>query len=397
MKKKVNRGRGILKVALFLSAFLLTVWAFQSCQKDEFLVQSEEFEVQSGVISEIFLAFPQDVAAAEDFTITFSSACGRIMIERGFIEEVNVETGETIKIYSGLDCDNLNLSWEYVESNDFLSCQGGTISQNIIEPGTYVYRAKLNFKAVRGSECSDCVGFNGTKFQCFMINVSETSGGEFICGVSTITDYNGNVYNTVQIGEQCWIKENLRATIYNDGQPITDLQDAALWPVATEGGYAWYHNFSTEQKTTYGALYNWYAVETGKLCPAGWHVPSDNDWKIMEMSIGMSQEQANAIANRGTDEGDKMKVPGYVQWKEGNTGNNISGFTALGAGTRQAGGLFNAYLWHTAYWTSSTYVNPDYPDMVYIWNRLLFYNSTQVARNQTYSPSAGYSVRCVKD
>jgi len=98
----------------------------------------------------------------------------------------------------------------------------------------------------------------------------------FICGTSTVT-YDGVTYNTVQIGSQCWLKENLRTTKYNDNSSIPEVTDASTWTSTTSGAYCCYDN-NPSNCDTYGALYNWYAVNTGKLCPSGWHVPSDAEW-----------------------------------------------------------------------------------------------------------------------
>ena len=157
------------------------------------------------MLSEITLDFPTgDVTAGDDFEIAFSSVCGRIMIERGFVEEVDGDTGEILTVYSGLGCDTENLVWEEIEAGGFSNCQGGSITENLAEPGTYVYRAKLNFKARRNSGCDDCDAFTGNLFECFMITVAEASSP------NSFTDArDGKVYQTVTIGTQTWMAENL--------------------------------------------------------------------------------------------------------------------------------------------------------------------------------------------
>jgi uncharacterized protein (TIGR02145 family) len=91
----------------------------------------------------------------------------------------------------------------------------------------------------------------------------------------TVSDFDGNTYNTVTIGVQVWMKENLKTTTFNDGTPISEVTDFTDWFNLTTPGYCWYDNDKEKYKETYGALYNYYAVETGKLCPTGWHVPTD--------------------------------------------------------------------------------------------------------------------------
>ena len=119
---------------------------------------------------------------------------------------------------------------------------------------------------------------------------------------STVTDIDGNVYNTVKIGTQTWMVENLKTTRFNDGTAIPNVTDASAWNALTTPGYCWYDN-NEANKATYGALYNWYAVNTGKLAPASWHVATDADWKKLEMALGMTQAQEDATGNRGTDQG----------------------------------------------------------------------------------------------
>ncbi len=175
MKNKTIVRRAISEIALFVSACVLMTLAFHSCQKEEDIVQAEEIGYKSEMITEISLIFHEEVTAGEDFDISFSSSCGKIMIERGFIEELDATTGETIYVYSGLNCDTEDLMWEEIGTGGFSDCGGGTLTQNLTETGTYVYRAKLNFSAKRFSGCPDCDDFRGNRFECFMITVAETA------------------------------------------------------------------------------------------------------------------------------------------------------------------------------------------------------------------------------
>ena len=101
----------------------------------------------------------------------------------------------------------------------------------------------------------------------------------------SITDIEGNTYRTIQIGTQTWMAENLRTTKFKDGNKIHN--GIFGWNTKT-GAYLWYNNDASGFKNTYGALYNWYAVNTGRLCPAGWHVPSDDERKQLEIELGMT-------------------------------------------------------------------------------------------------------------
>ena len=145
----------------------------------------------------------------------------------------------------------------------------------------------------------------------------------YIDNSGTVTDIDGNIYHTVTIGNQVWMKENLKTTKYKNATNIEYIgSDGLVWQLNTTGAYAWYNNDST-WKYTYGALYNWSAVNSAKgLCPAGWHVPSDAEWTILTTYLGGAN-----IA------GGKMKETSTLLWESPNTGaTNKSGFTALPGG-----------------------------------------------------------------
>jgi len=235
--------------------------------------------------------------------------------------------------------------------------------------------------------------FNTTTkcFETYVGNVWYKVWCELPCG-NTVS-YDGVTYNTVQIGNQCWFKENLRTTKYNDGTSITNITNASTWTSTTTGAYCCYSN-STSNCTTYGALYNWYAVTTGKLCPSGWHVPSDAEWKTLEMYLGMTQAQADATGWRGTDQGSKLAGNASL-WTDGALDQNVnfgtSGFSALPGGYRNAsdgsfGGLGSIGCW----WSSTEYGGSD------AWDRILHYDGANVDRNDA-NKSNGFSVRCLRD
>ena len=120
--------------------------------------------------------------------------------------------------------------------------------------------------------------------------------------MDTIRDIDGDVYTSITIGTQIWLVQNLKTTKYNDGEVIPNIIDNTAWTELTTPGYCWYNNDAATYKPTNGALYNWYAVNTSKLCPLGWHVPSDDEWKTLEISMGMTQGEVEKIgAWRGTD------------------------------------------------------------------------------------------------
>jgi len=203
---------------------------------------------------------------------------------------------------------------------------------------------------------------------------------------STVIDKDGNVYNTVKIGTQTWMVENLKTTRFNDGADIPNVTVASEWNALTTPGYCWYDN-NEANKTSNGALYNWYAVSTGKLAPAGWHVATDSDWKTLEMTLGMTQPQADATGNRGTDQGAQLKSTSG--WIGGGNGTNSSGFSGLPGGYRVTPGflgLGGMGIW----WTNTERTSTG------AWDRVLYSTNTLVDRNDN-SKACGFSVRCVKN
>ncbi len=208
-----------------------------------------------------------------------------------------------------------------------------------------------------------------------------------------LTDIDGNVYTTVIIGDQEWMAENLKTTKYKNGTSIDLVTDNTAWENNTTSAFSWYGHDEAQYAQTFGALYNWQAVSTGMLCPDGWHVPSDEEWKILEMELGMSQAMANELNYRGTNEGSKLAGSAFL-WIDGNLENNsefgTSGFSALPGGYRAHNGLFNIVDEYGTWWTASEFDNLD------AWYRGIYYQSTNVVRNFA-SKRSGNSVRCVRD
>jgi uncharacterized protein (TIGR02145 family) len=205
----------------------------------------------------------------------------------------------------------------------------------------------------------------------------------------SMTDPEGNTYKTVEIGTQTWMAENLKTTEYSDNTAIPNVTSNSAWIKLTTPGYCWYDNDETTNKPIYGALYNWYTVKTGKLCPTGWHVPTDAEFKTLEMFLGMNQSQADGTSWRGTDQGTQMK--NATGWKTGENGTNTSGFSALPGGYRyRLDGAFNN-IGDLSYWWCSDEKSPSTGNY-----RRLDGSNAGVFREGTLE-SAGKYVRCVKD
>lgn len=192
----------------------------------------------------------------------------------------------------------------------------------------------------------------------------------------TVTDIDGNVYATIQIGTQTWMAENLKTTKYNDGTAIPNITDNTAWEGLTTGAWCNYNN-DVNNNSTYGKLYNWYAVNTGKLAPAGWHVPTDAEWTTLTNYLG-------------GDEGDKMKATTLWTAYAGITNTNSSGFTGLPAGFRNYFGTFTSIGSYGYFWSSPEYNTSN------AWYRMLFYNYSDAYSTSGYKRN-GFSVRCVRD
>lgn len=206
-----------------------------------------------------------------------------------------------------------------------------------------------------------------------------------------ISDIDGNVYLIIRIGDQWWMAENLRVTHYRNGDAITNVTDANVWDDLTSGAYCEYNNDESYVPIR-GRLYNWYAVDDDRLiAPEGWHLPTDADWKELEMFLGMSQTDADSVGWRGTDEGGKLKEASTGLWRSPNTGaTNQSGFSARPAGYRDYGGTFIHLSVSALFWSSTEISNG------YAFDRYLYYDHSQISRGS--SPEyRGASVRCVKD
>ena len=194
----------------------------------------------------------------------------------------------------------------------------------------------------------------------------------------TLTDIDNNQYYLIKMGTQLWMAENLKTTTYNDGTPITLVTDNTTWNNLTTEAYSWYNNDQASNKDIYGAMYNWYAVETGKICPSGWHVPSDSEWTLLTDFV--FNEFINA-------EGEALKSTNY--WSYG-PGKDNYGFTALPGGMRSPSFDF-ANQTSSGFWWTSTEYNVDEG-----MKRSMTAGWDNVSRNPA-EKVFGFSVRCIKD
>lgn len=227
------------------------------------------------------------------------------------------------------------------------------------------------------------------------------SPSTFICGTSTIIDIDGNTYNTVQIGNQCWMRENLRTTKYADNTDIAQGSESS-YSIA----YWYYPNDDASNRTPYGLLYNWPAVMHGAaassaspsgvqgICPDGWHVPSDAEWKQLEMTVGMSQSDVDNTGSRGDIAARLCDNTGWTSSDTTNAagnisaiGRNISGFSVLPAG--HYSGSYYDFGNGASFWSATEGENHPYC-------RGFYYNRAGVSRGNPDN-YRGLSVRCVRD
>ena len=243
-----------------------------------------------------------------------------------------------------------------------------------------------------GLKVSNNVGSDSIRLKDFIF-VSD-SGTCVGCETGQLIDIEGNKYKTVRIGNQIWMAQNLKTTRFNDNSGIPLFTDSIKWGKLITPGYCWYMNNELLYKNPYGALYNWYTVNTGKLCPSGWHVPTYEEWAILSNYLG-----GDVVS------GGKLKENGNGHWKNiddsvDNCSTNESGFAALPGGYRY-GKEVPGYGFHNfsgniglvgSYW-SDTQVNdanayrPDFS----------FSNCKFWLSSEHYEKIYGASIRCLKD
>ncbi len=225
---------------------------------------------------------------------------------------------------------------------------------------------------------ADCSGNIDISDAVYLISYIFAGGPKPDC--LSVTDIDGNVYQTVTIGSQVWMAENLKVTHYRNGDAIPNVTDGVTWAGLTTGAYCEYNN-DASNGVTYGRLYNWYAVaDSRNLAPAGWHVASDAEFQTLVDYLG-----GDAVA------GWKMKETGTAHWLPPNSGTNESGFTALPGGYRGSNYAVFGDLGNYACFWSSTIINSNYA-----WYQSISFDFPEVGHYDSRK-FYGFSVRCVKD
>ncbi|MEI6823215.1 MAG: FISUMP domain-containing protein [Bacteroidota bacterium] len=224
--------------------------------------------------------------------------------------------------------------------------------------------------------------YNRTLSQTEIDSLYHVGGWPMQTQQSAVYDIDGNGYDTVNIGTQTWLKQNLKTTHYRNGDAIPNVTDNTAWSNLTTGAYCNYNN-DTNIAATYGRLYNWYTVsDTRNLCPTGWHVPTDGEWTTLTNYLG-----GVSLA------GGKLKEAGITHWQSPNTGaTNETGFTALPTGYRYPGGAFYNIGYWGYFWTSTE----DNTNPTYALNRMLSYSNSNLTSPSNLE-TIGFSVRCLSD
>jgi uncharacterized protein (TIGR02145 family) len=235
--------------------------------------------------------------------------------------------------------------------------------------------------------CQDAANVNATgivDLADLAALVSYLTGGGYVlpdCSSTPVTDIDGNVYQTVTIGTQVWMAENLKVTHYRNGEEIPNVTDTTAWTALTTGAYCECNN-DGNTVAAYGRLYNWYAVSDSRnIAPKGWHVATDAEWQTLSDFLG-----GDAVASG------KMRESGTGHWIAPNTGaTNESGFSALPAGSREFdNGRFTNIGQEAIFWTATE------NDSFEAWYRSLYFVFLNLAHHYYYK-EFGFSVRCVKD
>ncbi len=284
-------------------------------------------------------------------------------------------------------CTDIKLSWSISnpEGNNLIyDIYLGTSSNPYIIIGSDRFETSLSVKDIKAevmyywkvvAKPQDSPVIS-SKVWTFTVHIGEINFNRDLY-YGSVADIAGNTYKTIQIGKQVWMAENLKTTRYNDGTEIPSL--ASLRVDQYKPLYGWYNNDEVSFMPAYGALYNGYSVSTGKLCPVGWHVPTDGDWNKLATYLG-----GVSVA------GGKLKESGTSHWKSPNTGaSNESGFTALPAGFR-FNGAFRGTGTDGIFWSSSAISASD----PYFFN---MYSDSNILNVFVMPINQFLSVRCLKD
>lgn len=304
-------------------------------------------------------------------SVNFTTLVGNISLIAAFTaSSISINLGQPIQFSDQSTGNPTSWSWDFGDGSTSISKNP---THTYSKAGTYT--VSLTVSSNTGSNTITKTNFiTVTDINGILFNPNLTYG--------TVTDIDGNKYKTIQIGTKVWMAENLKVTKLNDGTPISFESSNNSWMTKVNPLYCWYNN-DIENKNTYGALYNRHTVNTGKLCPIGWHVSTDSNWSTLTNNTGGDNNAAI-----------KLKETGNYHWS-GTSSNatNSSGFTALPGGIRYENGAFSGLKNNGTWWCT----NPENYAFS-SWYRQMFYNANDIQKyGLNLSPQLGLSVRCVKD
>jgi len=300
---------------------------------------------------------------------------------QNWTETVYITAGETTEITAekAVTTGTLKLTTEIAGKFYIDNVFRKTLTANTVETVTDLEAGTYTIKIAATPEFTQTVTIKANE-------TTSVTAKATVVVTTEIKDGDGNTYSTVVIGTQTWLKENLKTTKYNDGTAIPNVTDNTAWTKLTTAAYCWYDNNATTYKATYGALYNWYAVDKASngnknICPTGYHVPTDNEWTTLITYLG------------GTSEvGGKMKETGTTHWASPNMrATNSSGFTGLPSGYRSSSSGTFYDVSDFGYFWSSTACHESFA-----WYRYLRCDYAYCDRNYK-NIRFGFSVRCAKD
>jgi len=208
---------------------------------------------------------------------------------------------------------------------------------------------------------------------------------------ASVTDINGNVYPTVNIGAQTWMQKNLNVSKYKNGDIIPQVTNATQWAALTTGAWCWYNNDSATYAATYGKLYNWYAVNDPRgLAPEGWHMPSDGEWNKLVKFLDLNADTSGVFLQSNLA-GGTLKEAGLLNWSSPNIGaTNISGFSGLPGGYRDNLGQYNSLRFLGLWWSNFAFNSSN------SYKRGVGYNDSGFGRDY-FGNTCGFSVRALRN
>ena len=244
-----------------------------------------------------------------------------------------------------------------------------------------------NISASVSANISGLISGTTYHFRIKAVNSLGTVYGDDATFITLLTDSDGNIYQYTKIGTQVWMRENLKTSRYNDGTDIPNVTDPETWAALTSPAYSWYNNDATANKNVYGALYNWYAVNTGKLCPAGWHVPAFSEWlELMSFLGGGNEAYGRQIGGR------LLKESGTTHWDDPNYATDQYGYKALPGGLQLENGSFfyintNGNWWAAGLWWAGGDNGTNF----------MMANDSEGVSYGSAVKNTGASIRCLKD